>query len=183
MHLRRLIRGPINAINRDRLIVWFESTGPIYGPGGVATPTFAQAQPVFAQVQPLSTQALAHMEQLNIQGVLRQVYLRNAVASAVRANGTGGDLLQFPERFTDAADAVMAAWTADSQIITADSSTFTASGTAPVPPHPIRTWLVVLVNEQWDSWCRVTVQMQNDLNTAFTADSSTTADSTVRADA
>jgi hypothetical protein len=37
------------------------------------------------------------MDNLNIQGVLRQVYLKGAVASAVREDGTGGDLLQFPE--------------------------------------------------------------------------------------
>lgn len=175
MHLRRLVRGSINAVNRDKPIVWLASQGTILGPGGVATPTYAPAVSVWAQIQPIPTDQLAHLEQLNIQGVLRQVYLRNAVASAVRADGTGGDLLQFPERWTSAAEEAMTASTADSNS-TADS-TSDASGVAPFTPPPVRTWLVVLVNEQWDSWCRVTVRMQNDMNSTLTADSSTTADS------
>jgi hypothetical protein len=178
MHLRRLVRGSINAVNRDKQIVWLASRGTLLGTGGVATPTYAPALTVWAQIQPIPTDELAHLEQLNIQGVLRQVYLRNAVASAVRADGTGGDLLRFPERWTSQAEEVMAAWTADSNTVTADSADFNASGVPPFVPPPIRTWLVMLVNEQWDSWCRVTVRMQNDLNNLYTADSSVTADST-----
>lgn len=183
MHLRSLVRGSINAVNKDKRIVWIASRGQIYGPGGIVTPTYQPALTVFAQIQPVATDRLAHLEQLNIQGVLRSVYLRNAVASAVRANGTGGDLLCFPERWTSAAEDVMAAWTADSNAVTADSPTFNASGTPPFVPPPIRTWLVMLVDEQWDAWCHVTVAMQNDKNSSFSADSSTTADSTVTADA
>lgn len=181
MHLRRLVRGSINAVNRDKQIVWRASQGPIYGTGGVATPTYAPALTVWAQIQPIPTDQLAHLEQLNIQGVLRQIYLRNAVASAVRADGTGGDLLYFPERWTSAAEEVMTSWTADSQEVTADSPSFNASGVPPFVPPPVRTWLVMLVNEQWDSWCRVTVRMQNDMNNVLTADSSTTADSSATA--
>lgn len=177
MHLRRFIRGSINSVNRDKRIVWLKSRGQIYGTGGVTTPTYAPALTVWAQIQPVSTDQLAHLENLNIQGVLRTVYLRNAVASAVRADGTGGDLLQFPELWTTAADEVMTAWTADSNI-TADSPTFNSAGTPPFVPSPIRTWLVMLVNEQWPDFCRVTARMQNDQNSSFTADSSTTADST-----
>lgn len=178
MHLRRLVRGPINAINRDKQIVWIASRGQLNGVGGVVTPTYAPPLVVWAQVQPIPTDQLAHLEQLNIQGVLRQVYLRNAVASAVRADGTGGDLLQFPERWTSAAEEVMAAWTADASNVTADSPYFNSAGVPPFATPPIRTWLVMLVNEQWDSWCRVTVRMQIDQNNTITSDSSTTADST-----
>lgn len=179
MHLRRLVRGPINAINRDKLIVWRAYRGTLFPGGGIATPTYAPALKVFAQVQPIPTDQLAHLEQLNIQGVLRQVYLRNAVASAVRADGTGGDLLYFPERWTSAAEEAMVAWTADSNV-TADSN-LNASGVPPFVQPPVRAWLVMLVNEQWDSWCRVTVRMQNDINNVLTADSSTTADSAATA--
>ncbi len=183
MKLRRLIRGSINAINRDKLIVWLSSQGPIIDAVGVATPTYAPPANVWAQIQPVASDELAHMEQLNIQGVLRRVYMKNAVASAVRADGTGGDLLQFPERWTTLADNVMAAWTADSNTITADSMSNTASGTLPWTPPPIRTWLVMLVDEQWDSWCNVIVRLQNDMNTNWTADSDVTADSSRTADA
>jgi hypothetical protein len=150
MKLHRLVRGAINAVNHDKLIPWLASQGPINDrTTGIDTPTYAPVKNIWAQIQPLSTDQLAHMEQLNIQGVLRHVYMKGAVASAVRADGTGGDLLQFPE----------------------------------VCDGPQRTWLVVLVNEQWDSWCRVTVKLQNDMNSVWTADSSVTADTSDTSDA
>lgn len=178
MHLRRLVRGSINAVNRDKRIVWIASRGQLSGVGGFVKPTYAPALTVFAQIQPVPTDQLAHLENLNIQGVLRQVYLRNAVASAVRADGTGGDLLYFPERYTSQAEDVMDAWTADSNTVTADSANFNASGVPPFVPPPVRAWLVMQVPEAWDSWCKVIVRMQNDINNIYTADSSTTADST-----
>ena len=131
MQLRRFVRGAINAVNKDIQIGWLASTGySVNTTTGVSTPTYAALQTVFAQVQPVPTDQLVHMDQLNIQGVLRSVYLKNAVASAVRADGTGGDLLQFPE-LIGGAD---------------------------------RTWLVMLVPEQWSDYCRVIVRLQNDMN-------------------
>ncbi len=98
MHLRRLVRGGINTVNRDQLVPWLSSQGAINDNAtGIATPTYATVQNIWCQVQPLPTDELAHMDQLNIQGVLRQVFMKGAVASAVRSDGTGGDLLQFPE--------------------------------------------------------------------------------------
>jgi hypothetical protein len=150
MNLHRLVRGAVNAVNRDVLIPWLSSTGAINdNTTGIATPTYAPVQSIWAQIQPLPTDELAHMDNLNIQGVLRHVYMKGAVASAVRADGTGGDLLQFPE----------------------------------VCNGPQRTWLVMKVMEQWDSWCLVVVRLQNDLNWAWTADSSVTADTSQSSDA
>jgi hypothetical protein len=75
-----------------------QSTGYTVDPAtGISTPTYAALQSPWAQIQPVPTDQLTHVDQLNIQGVLRSVYLKNAVASAVREDGTGGDLLQFPE--------------------------------------------------------------------------------------
>lgn len=98
MQLRRSIRGAINSVNKDQQIGWLASTGAsLDAATGDLTPTYATLQSPWAQIQPVPTDQLAHMDNLNIQGVLRSVYLKNAVASAVRADGTGGDLLQFPE--------------------------------------------------------------------------------------
>lgn len=131
MHLRRLVRGAVNAVNRDQQIGWLASTGyTINATTGVSTPAYAALQNQWAQIQPVPTDQLGHLEQLNIQGVLRQVYLKGAVASAVREDGTGGDLLQFPE----------------------------------LPGGAMRTWLVMLVPEQWPDWCLVIVRLQNDQN-------------------
>ena len=168
MKLRALVRGSITAVNRDKLIVWLKSQGPVLFPGGVATPTYAPAKPVLAQIQPLPTDQLAHMEQLNIQGVLRQVYLRNAVASSVREDGTGGDLLQFPELWTPEGMRAMTDWIAQSQIPVPGSPSF---GAQPVPPAPVKTWRVMQVPEQWDDGCNVIVRMQSSQNNAFAAGS------------
>ncbi len=146
MRLHRLVRGSINAVNKDKQIAWLQSTGVINdNTTGIATPTYAAVQNIWAQIQPVPTDELAHLEQLNIQGVLRQVYMKGAVASAVREDGTGGDLLHFPE--------------------------------VPWPEAPLRTWLVMRVEEQWPSWCKVVVRLQNDMNYVWTADSTTPADS------
>lgn len=145
MNLHQLVRGAITAVNNDQLIPWLASQGAIYNNATlVATPTYAAAQLIWAQIQPLPTDELQHLDNLNIQGVLRQVYMRGAVATAARPDGTGGDLLQFPE----------------------------------VPGGPLRTWLVIRVQEQWPDWCLVSVRVQDDLNFMWTADSSATADST-----
>lgn len=132
MNLRSLVRGSINAVNCDQQITWQAYQG-YTETNGVVTPIYG-SQAVWAQIQPVPTNRLTHLDNLNIQGVLRQVYLRGAVASAVRADGTGGDLLQFPE----------------------------------VQNGPLRTWLVELVDEQWPTWCKVTVRLQNDQNSSNT---------------
>jgi hypothetical protein len=97
MDLRRIVKGPIGAVNPQVWVSWLKYLTASTDSSGISTPTYADALPLYAQVQPLATDQLAHMDQLNIQGVLRSVYLRGAVATAVRENGTGGDLLQFPE--------------------------------------------------------------------------------------
>lgn len=98
MYLRRFIRGAINAVNNNIQIQWAASTGYTFDPtqAGGLVPTYA-VKTIWAQIQPVDTTKLANLEQLNIQGVLRSVYMRDAVASVVRPDGTGGDLLQFPE--------------------------------------------------------------------------------------
>ncbi len=126
MQLRALANFALQAVNADQQITWLQSTGyTLDQTTGSATPTYS-TQVVSGQVQPLPTDRLQQLANLNIQGVLRQVYLKGAVASAVREDGTGGDLLQFPEN----------------------------------PGAPVRSWLVVLVDEQWTDFCRVTVCLQ-----------------------
>jgi hypothetical protein len=129
VNLRGVIRGAINSVNPNQQIAWLQyqqaNTDPLTG---ITAPQYAAAQSIWAQIQPLSTDQLAQMDQLNIQGVLREVRMKEAVASAVREDGTGGDLLQFPE----------------------------------LPGGPMRTWQVMVVNEQWPTWCAVTVRLQND---------------------
>ena len=98
MNLRGVVRGAIRSVNPDQQVGWQQYLSANTDPTtAITTPQYAVSQPRCAQVQPLSTDQLAQMEQMNIQGVLREVRLRGAIASAVREDGTGGDLLQFPE--------------------------------------------------------------------------------------
>lgn len=136
MNLRGIVRGAINQVNPNQQITWFQCTGTA-GPdaSGVVTPSYAAAQTVWAQVQPVPTDRLAHLDNLEIQGVLRSVYLMGAVASAVREDGTGGDLLQFPE---------IAGQAARTWIVELVDEQWNSDG-AP-------------------QWCRVIARLQNDPN-------------------
>lgn len=98
MNLQGIVGSVLQSVNPNAQIQWLQylsATPP--DPSGASTPIYAAAQSVSAQVQPLPTDLLQHLANLNIQGVLRQVYMQGAVASAVREDGTGGDLLQFAE--------------------------------------------------------------------------------------
>lgn len=145
MNLHRLVRGSINAINKNQPIPWLAYQGPINDrTTGITTPTYWPAVNIWSQIQPVPTDELKHLENLNIQGVLRRVYMKGAVASAVRADGVGGDLLAFPEtagnplrfwlvmqvpeQWPDWCSVVVRlqndlndVWTSDSVLVTADS--------------------------------------------------------------
>lgn len=136
MNLRGIIRGAINQVNPNQQIQWLQCSGTSPpDASGVSTPTYAASQTVWAQVQPVPTDRLAHLDNLNIQGVLRSVYMMGAVASAVREDGTGGDLLQFPE---------IAGQAARTWLVETVDEQWTQDGAS--------------------QWCRVTVRLQNDPN-------------------
>lgn len=95
MKLRSIVNGAIQGINRDTVVTWVQSSGYTTAPDGKRTPT-QTSTPVCANVQALSGTDLRHMDGLNMQGVMRSVYLYGDVEGIVRANGKGGDILQFP---------------------------------------------------------------------------------------
>lgn len=93
MNLHGLASG-ITAVNRNTQAVLRHSTGSTTAPGGRRTPTFEEVLGQ-VQVQGLSAKELAHLNGLNITGVLRKVYVRGAINSVLRASGKGGDVLSF----------------------------------------------------------------------------------------
>lgn len=95
MRLRTIANGAIQGINRDQQIMWVQNIGYTTAPDGTRTPG-QTSTPVNANVQALSGTDLRHMDGLNIQGVMRSVYLYGDVEGIVRAQGRGGDMLQFP---------------------------------------------------------------------------------------
>ncbi len=95
MNLHGLVRAAITTVNPDIDATLIKSTGYTVL-NYVQTPTYSVA-PVRIQVQGVKPSTLQHMDALNIQGVLRQVHMYGNTAGVVRPDGTGGDLLNFPQ--------------------------------------------------------------------------------------
>jgi hypothetical protein len=93
--LRSIVNGAIQGINRDSVVTWVQNSGYTTAADGTRTPN-QTSTPVTANVQALSGSDLRHVDGLGMQGVMRSVYLYGDVEGIVRANGQGGDMLQFP---------------------------------------------------------------------------------------
>lgn len=65
---------------------------------GFRVPKYATYRNVPMQVQALSSSDLRHVENLNLQGIMRSVYLYGDVAGVVRSRKKGGDTLEFDGR-------------------------------------------------------------------------------------
>lgn len=94
LNLHGMVRGVISAINADTPATLRRSTGYTTAPGGIRTPAFSDTIGM-VQVQALSSSQLKHMNDLNIQGIMRKVYMYGEWGGPVRADKTGGDLLVF----------------------------------------------------------------------------------------
>jgi len=97
MNLHGVVRGPVNAINPDIQGLILRSAGYDTKLDGYRRPKYLQAQSISLQVQALAGGDLRHAEFLNLQGVLRAVYLFGDTQGVERVAVKGGDLLQFPE--------------------------------------------------------------------------------------
>lgn len=95
MNLHALVRSSITTVNPDIDATLIKSTGYTVI-NYKQTPTYS-VTPVRIQVQGVKPSTLQHMDALNIQGVLRQVHMYGNTAGVVRADGTGGDILNFPQ--------------------------------------------------------------------------------------
>ncbi len=95
MRLRSIVNGAIQGINRDQTVTLIQNSGYTTADDGKRTPK-QTAVSVPANVQALTGTDLRHMDGLGIQGVMRSVYLYGDIEGIVRANGKGGDILQFP---------------------------------------------------------------------------------------
>lgn len=97
LNLHSAARGMIQAVNADISATYLQSTGYTLNASGQQVATYAQAKTVQIQVQPPSGRDLQHMEFLNLQGVVRTVFLYSNPQAVDRINVQGGDLLQFPQ--------------------------------------------------------------------------------------
>ncbi len=97
MNLRRIANGLTQAVNPNVPATLIRSTGGYAtDAAGHRTPAIQQYQ-IKVQVQGLSGRELQHLEGLNVQGVMRAVYLYGDISGVVRADQKGGDVLKFRE--------------------------------------------------------------------------------------
>lgn len=96
MNLQQIATGVISAVNPTVAATVQMSTGYTTSADGTRTPTYS-AQAAQVQVQALSGKELALLSGLNIQGVLRKIYLNGDWEGLVRPAGKGGDLVTLPD--------------------------------------------------------------------------------------
>jgi len=83
-------------VNPNVPITWVRSTGYTTAADGARTPTTSSTT-LAGQVQGLTAEDLRQTDGLNISGIKRSVILRGDIEALVRADGKGGDVLQFKD--------------------------------------------------------------------------------------
>ena len=94
MDLRGIANGVTTAVNPNRTVTVLRSTGYTIGAGRKQVPSYAAPVSGPGQIQALDANDIKQLDGLNIQGTIRAIYLRGALAGVVRPDGTGGDLVQ-----------------------------------------------------------------------------------------
>lgn len=96
MDLRGLANTVSNAVNPNMIVTVAASTGNTTGNaanGYKQTPNYAAPVSGPAQIQALDSLDLKQIDGLNLEGVLRAIYLRGALAGVIRPNSKGGDIV------------------------------------------------------------------------------------------
>lgn len=93
MDLRGLANSISNAVNPNMIVTVTPSTGFTIGAGAKQIPTYGPSVTGPAQLQALDGADLKQIDGLNLEGVIRAIYLRGALNGVVRTAGKGGDLV------------------------------------------------------------------------------------------
>ena len=94
MDLRGLANGVTSTVNPNKTVTVRRSTGYTIGAGRKQVPSYAAPVTGPGQIQALDANDIKQLDGLNIQGTIRAIYLRGALAGVVRPDGTGGDIVQ-----------------------------------------------------------------------------------------
>ncbi|VAE40955.1 Uncharacterised protein [Enterobacter hormaechei] len=110
MNLHQIVRGAITTVNPDVPGVLKVNSGFTTAPGGKRVQSYTDVD-VMAQMQELSSTDLKQVDAINIQGILRSVYLNGNFNGINRPDQKGGDILivdgqqwlvvKVPELWTD----------------------------------------------------------------------------------
>ena len=96
MNLQAIAVGFISVVNPSYIGSIRRNMGYATTPDGSRVPTFTQVDGVQMQVQAITGGDLKHLDSLNVQGVMRAVYVNTQVQGANRPGGKGGDELLIP---------------------------------------------------------------------------------------
>lgn len=94
MNIRGLANSVTQVVNPNETVSVLRSTGYTTGAGARQVPSYADPVTGIAQVQALDGDDLKQIEGLNIQGTIKAIYLRGALAGVVRPDQTGGDIVK-----------------------------------------------------------------------------------------
>jgi hypothetical protein len=94
MDLRGIANGVITTVNPNETVTVLRSTGYTVGAGAKQVPSYAAPVVGPGQVQALDADDIKQLDGLNIQGVIRAIYLRGTLAGVIRPDGTGGDIVK-----------------------------------------------------------------------------------------
>lgn len=94
MDLRGIANGVITTVNPNETVTVLRSTGYTIGAGAKQVPSYAAPIVGPGQVQALDADDIKQLDGLNIQGVIRAIYLRGTLAGVIRPDGTGGDIVK-----------------------------------------------------------------------------------------
>jgi hypothetical protein len=110
MNLHKVVVGSIAAVNPHQRATLQLSTGYSTNKDGSRTPTYGAPIIVTAQVQALSMSDLRHLENLNIQGSERSIYVTGVLSAVQRFTQVGGDLITLSDGTLWLTKAVLEQW-------------------------------------------------------------------------
>jgi hypothetical protein len=93
MNLHGIVSGKIARVNANQVISVQLSQGSTTNADGSRIPAYTAPVSVVAQVQELSTKDLRQLENLNIQGSMRKIYVNGEIDAVIRFSKKGGDLI------------------------------------------------------------------------------------------
>jgi hypothetical protein len=159
LNLHAAVRAPIQSVNPDITAIYLQSRGNYTLDDGTVLPAYATPFDVQAQVQPPTGRDLRHIEFLNLQGVVRTVYVYSNPLAVDRVAARGGDLFMFPQ--------------AQPHVVFDSSGKIVkdSNGQAILALSPVDLWLVAHVDEFYDvnnlGWTKLYVTLQADGRTVI----------------
>jgi len=157
-----MVRSAIQTVNPDTTAIWQQAIGAVALPNGKIVTRYNNVWSVPVQVQGLDSGELQAVNYLNIEGVLRKVYITGSLDGVNRAAMKGGDLLIFPD-YTP------------TPLQDSNGQFVFDSNNQVICTYPLRVWKVIQVTERWPSlisagWTSAIVALQDD-PTDFVIDS------------